>query len=375
MVTAEFWRNRRIALTGHTGFKGSWLGFWLTELGAQVHGFGQTAETQPALFEQLSLARRLSHQLGDIREPEAVRNWLHQIQPEVVFHLAAQPLVRRSYREPLLTWQTNVMGTVHLLEAARTLQNPCAIVVVTTDKVYENQEWAYAYREVDRLGGYDPYSSSKAATELAVASWRSSFLGDSNMQVATARAGNVIGGGDWSEDRIVPDMVRALEAGNPIGVRNPQAVRPWQHVLEPLSGYLQLAEKLAKQEDPAWQSSFNFGPEAADFRSVQELVEESLRQWPGSWQDQSDPNAPHEANLLSLTIEKARQQLGWQPKWDFAEAVSKTISWYRDVLQYTQDPAKLCRQQIQEYQETRSLKQPSLTNGVGTSKGLLNGDD
>ena len=351
MVNSGFWANRKVALTGHTGFKGSWLSFWLTEMGALVSGFAQAPTTQPALFELLRLSNKLNHHLGDIQNSESVQSWLLQAQPEVIFHLAAQPLVRRSYQEPLQTWQTNVMGTVHLLEAARRLEHPCAVVVVTTDKVYENQEWAYAYREVDRLGGHDPYSSSKAATELAVASWRSSFFeGKSNILLATARTGNVIGGGDWSEDRIVPDMVRALASNRPIGVRNPQAVRPWQHVLEPLSGYLQLAEKLYSEENPTWQCAFNFGPEASDFRSVHDLVEESLRHWPGSWQDQSDPEAPHEAKLLSLTIEKARQQLGWQPKWDFSEAVSQTISWYRRVLSESTLAEKICLAQIQAFQ-------------------------
>ena len=351
MVNSGFWANRKVALTGHTGFKGSWLGFWLTEMGALVSGFAQAPPTQPALFELLSLSNKLNHHLGDIQNSESVQSWLLQVQPEVIFHLAAQPLVRHSYQEPLQTWQTNVMGTVHLLEAARRLEHPCAVVVVTTDKVYENQEWAYAYREVDRLGGHDPYSSSKAATELAVASWRSSFFeGKSNIRLATARAGNVIGGGDWSEDRIVPDMVRALASNRPIGVRNPRAVRPWQHVLEPLSGYLQLAEKLYTEENPAWQCAFNFGPEASDFRSVHDLVEESLRHWPGSWQDQSDPEAPHEAKLLSLTIEKARRQLGWQPIWDFKEAVSQTISWYRRVLSKSTLAEKICLAQIQAFQ-------------------------
>ena len=350
VVNQAFWKGRNVALTGHTGFKGSWLSFWLLELGAQVSGFAQAPQPQISLFEQLRLNEQLSHQLGDIGEFEEIQNWLLKVQPEVIFHLAAQPLVRRSYREPLLTWHTNVMGTVHLLEAARRLEKPCTVVVVTTDKVYENQEWTYAYREVDRLGGYDPYSSSKAATELAVASWRSSFLGGSNIRVATARAGNVVGGGDWSEDRIIPDIIRSLSAAQPIRVRNPGAVRPWQHVLEPLSGYLDLAEKLVQQDNIVWQSAFNFGPEPSNFRTVLDLVEESLKHWPGNWQNSSDPNAPHEANLLSLSIEKARNKLGWQPKWDFSETVKQTLSWYRNVFQEYESPAELCRQQIQSFQ-------------------------
>ncbi len=352
MVSPDFWKNRRVAITGHTGFKGSWLSFWLLEMQAAVYGFSQAPETRPALFEQLKLASSLNHQLGDVRNTEQVQGWLHQSQPDALFHLAAQPLVRRSYREPLLTWQTNVLGTLNVLEAVKALNKPCAVVVVTTDKVYENREWVYAYREEDRLGGHDPYSSSKAATELAVASWRASFFpAGSGVRIATARAGNVIGGGDWSEDRIVPDMIRALAEEKPIAVRNPQAVRPWQHVLEPLSGYLQLAEKLEQDESPIWQNPFNFGPEASDFRSVKELVEESLKSWPGTWQDQSDPAAPHEANLLNLTIEKARQQLGWQPRWNFNEAIEQTISWYREVLKNRINPVELCREQIRRYVE------------------------
>ena len=350
MVSPDFWKNRRVAITGHNGFKGSWLSFWLLEMQASVYGFSQAAETGPALFEQLGLASCLNHQLGDICNTEQVQGWLHQSQPDVLFHLAAQPLVRRSYREPLLTWQTNVLGTLNVLEAVKALDKPCAVVVVTTDKVYENREWVYAYREEDQLGGHDPYSSSKAATELAVTSWRSSFFSAGiGIRIATARAGNVIGGGDWSEDRIVPDLVRALVDEKPIAIRNPQAVRPWQHVLEPLSGYLQLAEKLAQDENPIWQGAFNFGPEATDFRSVKGLVEESLKSWQGTWQEQSDPFAPHEAKLLSLTIEKARQQLGWQPRWNFNEAIEQTISWYREVLKNNSNPVELCREQIFQY--------------------------
>ena len=350
MVNSTFWRNRRVALTGHTGFKGSWLSFWLLQFQANVSGFAMPPETESALFKQLKLTSHLDHNTGDIRNEEAVRLWFHKVQPEVIFHLAAQPLVRRSYRDPLLTWHTNVLGTINVLEAVRGLPHPCAIIVVTTDKVYENREWAYAYREVDRLGGHDPYSSSKAATELAISSWRSSFFRfDSHIRVATARAGNVIGGGDWAEDRIVPDLVRALSEGRPIEVRNPKAVRPWQHVLEPLSGYLILAERLLADEAQKCQGAFNFGPEPADFRSVGELVDESLKHWPGSWQNESDSDGPHEANLLNLTIEKARQQLGWQPRWNFEEAIKHTITWYRKVLQEKAGAEEMCLAQIRNF--------------------------
>jgi len=258
-----FWRGRRVLLTGHTGFKGSWLAFWLTELGAQVTGIALPPETEPNLFDQLELAQRLEHRLGDLRDPDVLAELVTETQPEVVLHLAAQPLVRRSYVEPASTWATNVMGTIHLLEALRRLETPCAAVLITTDKVYRNNEWLYGYRENDPLGGHDPYSASKAAAEIAIASWRSSFCGPGahqtpHLRIATARAGNVIGGGDWAADRIVPDAIRALAAGQPIPVRNPLATRPWQHVLDCLAGYLLYAQTLEEREIVA--DALNFGP-------------------------------------------------------------------------------------------------------------------
>jgi CDP-glucose 4,6-dehydratase len=250
------------------------------------------------------------------------------------------------------TWATNVQGSLNLLEALKPLDHPCAVVMVTTDKVYENREWPYGYRESDRLGGHDPYSASKAAAELAIASWRASFCGTAphqtpHLHIATARAGNVIGGGDWAEDRIVPDAMRALAAGQTIAVRRPEATRPWQHVLEPLGGYLLLAELLAKTGH-AHASAFNFGPNAEANRSVQELLEEALRHWPGRWSDQSDPQAPHEAGLLQLEISKARQQLDWQPRWDFATTVERTVQWYRAVHE-GECPLKRCLQDLECY--------------------------
>ncbi len=350
MVNPNFWNNRRVAITGHTGFKGSWLTFWLLDLNAQVSGFAQENETEPTLFQLLDLQSSISHQLGDVNDFQSIKRWLRKVEPEVIFHLAAQPIVRRSYSEPLLTWQTNVLGTLNLLEVVRLLKKPCSVVAITTDKVYHNRNWPHAYREADRIGGHDPYSSSKAACELAVSSWRASFFDQpSGIRVATARAGNVIGGGDWSADRIVPDLVRSLYANKTIGVRNPKAIRPWQHVLEPLSGYLQLAEKLHQDNDQTYQDAFNFGPEASDIRSVQELVETSLQYWSGSWQDQSDTNAPHESQILSLTIEKARQLLKWQPCWNFEQAVSKTISWYKEVMQENHCAKQVCSKQLKDF--------------------------
>jgi CDP-glucose 4,6-dehydratase len=280
----------------------------------------------------------------------------------VVLHLAAQPLVRHSYAEPVATWDTNVMGTIHLLEALRALQRPCTAVLITTDKVYRNNEWLYGYRENDPLGGHDPYSSSKAAAELAIASWRASFCGHGphqtpHLRIASARAGNVIGGGDWAADRIVPDAIRALAAEQPIGVRNPRATRPWQHVLEPLGGYLLLAERLhggadAASADQRLASCFNFGPQLEANRSVRELVDEALRYWPGSWHDRSDPTSPHEASLLNLVIDKAHHQLGWAPRWPFATTVERTVSWYRRVHQGEVSALECCLGDLLAYQST-----------------------
>jgi CDP-glucose 4,6-dehydratase len=336
MLNPQLWAGRRVLLTGHTGFKGSWLALWLSQLGAQVHGVALAPDTRPALFQQLELTSLLAgHHLLDIGDAAGFASIAAACQPEVVLHLAAQPLVRRSYRDPLGTWATNVQGSLHLLEALKPLEHPCAVVMVTTDKVYANQEWDYGYREDDRLGGHDPYSASKAAAELAIASWRASFCGSGAHQtpylaIATARSGNVIGGGDWAEDRILPDAMRSLAAGEAILVRRPKATRPWQHVLDPLGGYLLLAEKLATAGQ-AYASAFNFGPAVEANRSVRELVETALAHWPGSWRDFSDPADLHEAGRLHLQIDKAHHQLGWQPSWSFATTVQRTVGWYRAV--------------------------------------------
>ncbi|WP_217358744.1 CDP-glucose 4,6-dehydratase [Thalassococcus sp. S3] len=327
-----FWAGKRVLVTGHTGFKGSWLSLWLRHLGAKVYGLALAPDTQPSLFEQLSLEGDLDHRIGDIRDTTLVAARVAEADPDIVFHLAAQPLVLASYRDPLTTWATNVMGSAHVLEALRPRSKVCAVVMVTTDKVYQNHEWHHPYRETDPLGGHDPYSASKAAMEIAVDSWRKSFLGtESPVRVASARAGNVIGGGDWAANRLLPDIMRALAKGAPIAVRNPGAVRPWQHVLEPLAGYLKLAEHLWNDADPGLQDCFNFGPEARDIRSAEALVNAVLHHWPGTWDDRSDPNAPHEAGLLSLSVEKARAVLNVAPRWDFDRTVKHTVQWYRDV--------------------------------------------
>ena len=342
-----FWQGRRVLLTGHTGFKGSWLSLWLSRMGADVHGLALAPDTNPALFDMLDLPSRMDHALGDIRDAAGVDRRIGEVKPEIVFHLAAQPLVLRSYEAPVETWETNVGGTLHLLDAMRRAGRPATLIVVTTDKVYENREWEHPYRETDRLGGHDLYSSSKAATEILVHSWRSSYAAEGTLRIASARAGNVIGGGDFAENRIVPDIVRALKAGTTIEVRNPSAVRPWQHVLEPLSGYLRLAEKL--HADPAHGRAYNFGPASGDFRRVGDLVAEATEVWPGAWRDASDPSGHHEAGLLAVASDMARLHLGWSPRWPFEAAVERTISWYRAV-DGGASPLELCLAQIAEYE-------------------------
>jgi CDP-glucose 4,6-dehydratase len=349
---AEIFRNKTVWLSGHTGFKGAWLAQWLLELGADVHGFALEPETEPALFHQLGLAGRLHHQIADVRNNTAVKKSIRDAQPDFVFHLAAQPLVRLSYEQPVETYETNVMGTIHVMEALRELKKKCAAVLVTTDKCYENREWLCGYREDDPLGGSDPYSSSKAAAEIAIAAWRRSFFKNHPVKIASARAGNVIGGGDWAADRIVPDCIRALQKGKPIGVRNPHSTRPWQHVLEPLSGYLWLAARLHQRSTINHQlcSAFNFGPAHEANRTVGELVEEVLKHWPGRWENTSDAGAVHEARLLQLATDKASALLGWSPVWNFSQAVEFTIRWHRRVEK--KSPAtigKLTSAQIRDY--------------------------
>ncbi|MDF7826700.1 CDP-glucose 4,6-dehydratase [Pontiellaceae bacterium B12227] len=355
--------GKKVLLTGHTGFKGSWMAEWLLWLGAEVVGVSLEPEDDPSLFDQLGLTSRVEHHIQDIRDAGRLAELVKAAQPDIVFHLAAQPLVRYSYEHPVETFNTNVMGTVHVLDALRELGKACEVVIITTDKCYENKESSRPYAEDDPMGGYDPYSASKGACELVVSSYRRSFFHPDEygtkhqVAVASARAGNVIGGGDWAMDRIVPDCMRTLAEGNSIPVRNPYATRPWQHVLEPLGGYLVLAMKLAEEQaSKGWKeccSGFNFGPDPESNRSVGELVEQVLTCWPGTWDDQSDPEAVHEAGLLNLSIEKADRLLQWKPVWNFKNAIDRTVQWYHLVDQGA-DPLDLTRKQIGQYMELLS---------------------
>lgn len=358
MAFANIYKGKRVLLTGHTGFKGSWMAEWLLSLGAEVTGFALPPPTTPSLFDQLGLAKRLRHIEGDVRDLVAVRAAVAEACPDFVFHLAAQPLVRLSYEQPVETYAINVMGTVNVLEAVRLAARPCTVVAITTDKCYENKEWVNSYREEDPMGGYDPYSSSKGAAELVIASYRRSYFSspDSPVKLASARAGNVIGGGDWALDRIVPDCIRALQRGETIPVRNKIATRPWQHVLEPLSGYLWLGAVLSspqvsglKFQASTYASAFNFGPALASNRTVAELVQEILKHWPGEWADKSDPNAVHEAKLLNLATDKAHHFLGWTPAWPFAGTIEHTVGWYRQAVKPLADHHALTSGQIRDY--------------------------
>ncbi len=346
----DFWRAKRVLLTGHTGFKGSWMSLWLHQLGAEVYGLALEPDTRPALFDQLDLGNRVHHRIGDIRNQVLVSDYVLDVQPEIVFHFAAQSLVLRSYEQTLNTWQTNVQGTAILLEALREASRPATIVAITTDKVYHNIESDHAYRETDRLGGVDPYSASKAGSELVIDSYRSVFAQEGlPLALASARAGNVIGGGDWCENRLLPDIARALSKGQSIETRNPKAVRPWQHVLEPLSGYLRLAERL--HGNTAFADAFNFGPEKSDNRTVEDVIKSALQTWHGEYHTSSDQNAPHEAGLLKLSIEKARLQLNWQPKWNFEKAVARTMTWYKRVHEGA-SPLEMTLQDLETYCKT-----------------------
>ncbi|MDQ2718403.1 MAG: CDP-glucose 4,6-dehydratase [Bacteroidota bacterium] len=326
--------GKKVFITGHTGFKGSWLSLWLYQLGSEVKGYALSPEYENCLYNLIKPFNILRSTISDIRNKEKLHEEIAAFQPDFIFHLAAQPLVRRSYKIPAETFEVNTVGTANLLEGVNKLQKKCTVLIITTDKVYENKEHDILYRETDRLGGYDPYSASKACTEMVANSFRNSFFNIDKYalhqkSIATVRAGNVIGGGDFIEDRIIPDIIRALKSQKIIAVRNPNAIRPWQHVLEPLGGYLLLAGLMDK--DPLFYSgAYNFGPNANDHLTVKELVELSIKNWgSGNWKDTSDKNQPHEAEILKLDISKAKEKLQWKPKLDAPEAVGWTIEWYK----------------------------------------------
>jgi len=350
LVSNTDWNGRRVFITGHTGFKGGWLALWLADLGAEVTGYALAPPTNPSLFEQARIGTRLRHIQNDVRDLAALEAALVSARPEVVFHLAAQPLVRDSYDIPVETFETNVMGTVNLLDACRRVEGLRAVVCVTSDKCYENREWVWPYRESDPMGGHDPYSCSKGAAELVVAAYRRSFF-SAGTGVASVRAGNVIGGGDWANDRLVPDIIRALEAGLRPLIRSPHSVRPWQHVLDALSGYILIAERLLAGDKTA-ATGWNFGPSDDDTRPVGWIVEQMLAQWGGAsgW-DQPQNLQPHEAQLLRLDCSKARSELGWRPKLVLREALAKVISWHRDVAAGA-DALEVTFGQLREYRSS-----------------------
>lgn len=348
----RFWKNRSVLITGHTGFKGGWLALWLTSMGAKVHGYALSPPISPSFFESTLLKDRLeSATLGDVRDLSFLSKSLMQAKPSVVFHLAAQPLVRDSYLSPVETFSTNVMGTVNLLEASRVSGEVQAIVNVTTDKCYENKEWLWPYRETDNLGGHDPYSSSKACAEIATAAYRKSFLADAGIHVATARAGNVIGGGDWANDRLIPDFFRAIHRGEALRIRSPNAVRPWQHVLEPLAGYLLLAEKLLGSGD-GHADAWNFGPDLSDAKPVSWVVDHLCTRLQGAkWAIEASPQ-PHESRLLRLDSSKARSILNWAPRWPLHVALDRTVDWYQ-AWRDNYTVVKLTEQQLLAYEQLR----------------------
>ncbi|WP_420906019.1 CDP-glucose 4,6-dehydratase [Candidatus Magnetaquiglobus chichijimensis] len=355
-MNPEFWRGKRVFMTGHTGFKGSWLSLWLQRLGSEVTGYALNPPTNPGLFEVANVGAGMKSIIADIRDPESLSRSMQDAKPDVVIHMAAQPLVRYSYQAPVETYATNVMGSVHLLEAVRKTETVRAVVNVTSDKCYENKEWPWGYRENEPMGGYDPYSNSKGCAELVTAAYRNSFFNpakyaEHGVAIASGRAGNVIGGGDWATDRLIPDILRAIEAGQAVNIRSPHAIRPWQHVLEPLSGYLALAEQLFT-EGPLYAEGWNFGPADEDAKPVQWIVEQLTAQWGEGaiWQLDQQPQ-PHEAHYLKLDCSKARARLNWYPRWSLSETLSSIVSWHKAWLEH-EDMQAVTLDQISNYETT-----------------------
>ena len=355
MIDRDFWQGKKVFITGHTGFKGSWLCLWLHSIGAEVTGYALKPPTDPSLYDLCSIEKLVRSHIADVRDSAALGKAMFAAHPDIVIHMAAQPLVRDSYKIPVETYAVNVMGTVNLLEAVRNSKSIKAVINVTTDKCYENREWVWGYRESEPLGGYDPYSSSKACSELVTAAYRQSFFNSSNISnlstsvaVASARAGNVIGGGDWATDRLIPDCVRAILKGDKVVIRNPQAVRPWQHVLEPLSGYLILAQKLY-EDGPRYAEAWNFGPDDADAKPVDWLVEKLCTKWgTGASYVIDKGKHPHEAHYLKLDCSKARSELEWRPRWSLEKALESIVEWTR-AYKNGEDAKCVCLKQINEY--------------------------
>jgi CDP-glucose 4,6-dehydratase len=347
-VNRTFWKGKRVFLTGHTGFKGSWLSLWLEDMGAVVKGFSLEPYTQPNLFEVAKISSGIESEIGDIRDYEKLKSSIESFSPNVILHLAAQPLVRDSYEDPLGTYETNVMGTANLLQVSRELPDLKSIVIVTTDKCYENREWEWGYRENEAMGGYDPYSSSKGCAELVTSAFRRSFFQSTDVAIATARAGNVIGGGDWSRDRLIPDVLRSYNQGEQVIIRNPKATRPWQHVIEPLSGYLILAEELYNRGS-AFAEPFNFGPKDEDCQSVESILNTININWkdcPG-WKLDDEAN-PHEARFLKLDISKAKDKLNWTPKWNLESTIKRIVDWNK-ACNRQEDMRQYCIYEIKSY--------------------------
>jgi CDP-glucose 4,6-dehydratase len=351
MMNPNFWQGKRVFITGHTGFKGGWLSLWLQEMGAIVKGYSLPAPTTPSLFEEAKVWAGMSTEEGDIRDFTHLRQVMHEFKPEIVFHMAAQPLVRLSYKDPMETYSTNVMGTVYLLEAVKQVGGVKAVVNITSDKCYENREWVWGYREDEPMGGYDPYSNSKGCAELVAASYRNSFFNSANyaehgVALASVRAGNVIGGGDWADDRLIPDMLKAFSLGQKVEIRSPHSIRPWQHVLEPLSGYICIAEHLY-QQGCDFAEGWNFGPRDEDAKPVEWIVENLVTLW-GEGADWylTGSDHPHEAHYLKLDCSKAKMRLNWQPVWDLGTTLSKIIDWQKawlaghDMREYTLNEIK-----------------------------------
>ena len=353
MIDKAFWRNKKVFVTGHTGFKGSWLCLWLHSLGAEVTGYALNPPTEPSLFELCKLHKFITSIIADIKDGESLSKAVFSANPEIIIHMAAQPLVRESYKNPVETYTTNVMGTVNVFEAVRQCKSTKSIVNVTTDKCYKNKEWPWGYRENEPMGGYDPYSSSKGCSELVTSAYRNSFFNlkdydNHGVGLASARAGNVIGGGDWAVDRLIPDCVRSLLMGEKIIIRNPNAIRPWQHVLEPLSGYLVLAQKLYKN-GPRYAEGWNFGPDDNDAKPVEWIVKKMCAKWgQNSSYEIDEGEHPHEAHYLKLDCSKAKSELGWYPKWNLEHAIDKIIEWTQ-AYKENKDLKELCLNQIEEY--------------------------